>query len=240
MKYTLGLDVGTNSLGWAILSLNEHNEPVNIKKMGVRIFSDGRNPKDQTTLAASRRQKRHERRRRDRLLQRKRLVINQLVRMGLFPKNQAEQLELKKLDVLTLRAKAVTDPIAAFELGRVLYHLNLKRGFKSNRKGGSAEDKANKISERIKKLESQLEENNFKTVGQFLHHRYKQGLSTKATIENEFHLLRQLIENEYDAIIDVQKTTHAHIKNSDWAELKNKIFYQRPLKPVETGLCAIY
>lgn len=241
MKYTLGLDVGTNSLGWAILKLNKDGAPEEIEKLGSRIFSDGRNPKDQTTLASSRRQKRHERRRRDRFLQRKKLVLNQLIKMGLFPKIEEEQQELKNLDVLTLRAKAASEKISAYELGRVLYYLNLRRGFKSNRKqAGSDEDKKNKISERIQKLQNELTSKNFKTVGQYLHDRYKSGLSTKATIENEFHLLRDLIENEYDTIVAQQKTYHKDITNADWDNLRGKIFHQRPLKPVETGSCSLY
>lgn len=140
-KYTLGLDVGTNSIGWAILKLNDQNEPTKLEKLGSRIFADGRHPKTKTTLASHRRQKRHERRRRARLHQRKKLVINQLTTMGLFPIDKEKQRELKSLDILPLRAKAATEKVYAHELGRVFYHLNLRRGFKSNRKGDSAEDK---------------------------------------------------------------------------------------------------
>ncbi|MEQ1723406.1 MAG: type II CRISPR RNA-guided endonuclease Cas9, partial [Pseudobdellovibrio sp.] len=240
MQYTLGLDIGTNSIGWAILELDAEGNPAKIEKLGSRIFSDGRNPKDQTTLAAKRRQKRHERRRRDRFKQRKKLVLNQLVKMGLFPINPLEQQELKSLDVLTFRAKAASDKISAHELGRVLCYLNLRRGFKSNRKGGSEEDKSNKISERIKKLQDGLKEKNFDTVGQYLNDRYKKGLSTKATIENDFHLLRGLIETEFDIIVKTQQKHHKNITDKDWATLRGKMFHQRPLKPVETGACSIY
>lgn len=240
MKYTLGIDVGTNSLGWAIVKTTENSEPINIEKIGSRIFTDGRNPKDQTTLASKRRQKRHERRRRDRFKQRKKLVLNQLIKMGLFPTNTQEQQELKSLDVLTLRAKAVTDKISNFELGRVLFNLNLRRGFKSNRKGGSAEDAKNKITERIEHLKQEMSIRDLKTVGKYLFDRYKKGLSTKATIENDFHLLRQLLEDEFDKIIETQSKYHKSISIDQWNELKNKMFHQRPLKPVETGKCAIY
>ncbi|AGH95128.1 type II CRISPR RNA-guided endonuclease Cas9 [Pseudobdellovibrio exovorus] len=240
MKYTLGLDVGTNSIGWAVLELNTNGEPQRIEKLGSRIFTDGRHPKDGTTLASKRRQKRHERRRRDRLHQRKKLVLNQLVSMGLFPQSEQEQQDLKSLDVLTLRANGVSKQLSAYELGRVFYYLNLKRGFKSNRKGGSEEDKANKISERIKKLQEQLKENDFKTVGQYLHDRYIKGLSTKATIENDFHLLRQLIEDEFDFIVETQSKFFPEISDEQWNTLRNRMFHQRPLKPVETGTCSLF
>ena len=55
MRYRLGLDLGTTSIGWAMLRLNERDEPCAVIKMGVRIFSDGRDPKDGSSLAVTRR-----------------------------------------------------------------------------------------------------------------------------------------------------------------------------------------
>jgi len=75
-KYRLGLDVGTNSLGWSVLKLDEKGEPCAIKDAGVRIFADGRDEKSKATLAATRREKRSARRRRDRFLQRQTDLLN--------------------------------------------------------------------------------------------------------------------------------------------------------------------
>ena len=65
MNYRLALDLGTTSLGWALIKLNTENQPVAVIKAGVRIFSDGRNPKDGSSLAVTRRNARAMRRRRD-------------------------------------------------------------------------------------------------------------------------------------------------------------------------------
>lgn len=62
MRYRLALDLGSTSLGWAMLRLNTQNEPCAVIKAGVRIFSDGRNPKDGSSLAVSRREARAMRR----------------------------------------------------------------------------------------------------------------------------------------------------------------------------------
>ena len=51
MRYRLALDLGTSSLGWAVLRLNEAKQPVAIVRSGVRIFSDGRHAKDGSSLA---------------------------------------------------------------------------------------------------------------------------------------------------------------------------------------------
>lgn len=62
MKYRLGLDLGTNSIGWAVYSLDEDNEPEKLEDLGARIFSDGRNPKSKEPLAVERRTARGQRR----------------------------------------------------------------------------------------------------------------------------------------------------------------------------------
>lgn len=58
MRYRLALDLGSTSLGWAMVRLNAHQETCAVIKAGVRIFSDGRNPKDGSSLAVSRREAR--------------------------------------------------------------------------------------------------------------------------------------------------------------------------------------
>ena len=47
-------DIGTNSIGWCVLSLNDGNDPTNICDAGVRIYSDGREPKSGSSLAEGR------------------------------------------------------------------------------------------------------------------------------------------------------------------------------------------
>jgi len=82
MRYRLALDLGTTSLGWAMIRLNAENNPCAIIKAGVRIFSDGRNPKDGSSLAVTRREARSMRRRRDRLLKRKARMEKTLIDHG--------------------------------------------------------------------------------------------------------------------------------------------------------------
>ena len=66
----LGLDLGTNSIGWCLLDLDSHGDPVSIFRTGVRIFNDGRDPKSLGSLKATRREARSARRRRDRFIHR--------------------------------------------------------------------------------------------------------------------------------------------------------------------------
>lgn len=54
-KWRLGLDLGTNSIGWSVFSLDSDNEILDLVDLGVRIFSDGRDSKTNEPLSVSRR-----------------------------------------------------------------------------------------------------------------------------------------------------------------------------------------
>ena len=152
MNYRLGLDIGTNSLGWSILELDNDSTPCRIVSAGVRIFNDGRTDKDKATLQATRREARSARRRRDRFLQRQKLLINSLKKVGLFPQNEQEMKALQKLNPLRLRAEALTKKLPPHHIGRALFHLNQRRGFQSNRKDRSEETKTGKVSKSVRLL----------------------------------------------------------------------------------------
>jgi CRISPR-associated endonuclease Csn1 len=86
MEYRLGLDLGSTSVGWAVIRLKER-APIAVIKAGVRIFSDSRSPKDGSSLAVTRRAARAMRRRRDRLLKRKARMFRTLQEHGFFPES---------------------------------------------------------------------------------------------------------------------------------------------------------
>jgi len=87
-KWRLGIDLCANSIGIAALSLRERPRKDEDEKqkyrasglmtLGVRIFSDGRNPKDKQSLAAMRRVPRGMRRNRDRALNRNARFLREL------------------------------------------------------------------------------------------------------------------------------------------------------------------
>lgn len=53
--YRLGIDVGSNSLGWFAVWLNKDGEPIGLGPGGVRIYPDGRDPQSKTSNAVDRR-----------------------------------------------------------------------------------------------------------------------------------------------------------------------------------------
>ncbi|MBM5782090.1 MAG: type II CRISPR RNA-guided endonuclease Cas9, partial [Pelagibacterales bacterium] len=203
LKYRLGLDLGTNSIGWAMLGLNENDEPYKILDAGVRIFSDGRNPKDGTPLAVARREARGMRRRRDRFLARKSKLMNCLINFGLMPKDEVGRKKLELFNPYELRTKALDEALNRFELGRAIFHLNQRRGFKSNRKEQVADDK--KLSETKQNQEDlakKITETNSRTLGEFFYkERILKELTTRAKPdESGLYPTRAMYENEFDEI----------------------------------------
>ena len=176
-RYRLGLDVGTNSLGWCVLELDNKSNPDRIEATGVRIFSDGRGEESKATLAATRREKRSARRLRDRFKQRQAYLLKELTDAGLFPKDERLRKELEKLNPLELRAKALTERLAPYEVGRALFHLNQRRGFKNNRKDRSkeAEDRQKALTAPSDKIEL-----TYGSFGSFLWQRQQNGLPVRA------------------------------------------------------------
>ena len=60
--YALGLDIGIDSVGWAILCNHAEGEPIKVENLGVRIFDKAEQPKTGESLAAPRRSARSARR----------------------------------------------------------------------------------------------------------------------------------------------------------------------------------
>ncbi|MGH6869592.1 MAG: type II CRISPR RNA-guided endonuclease Cas9, partial [Methylocella sp.] len=229
-------DIGTNSIGWWAVTLDAAGKPNGSLTAGVRIFGDGRNPKDGASLAVQRRIPRGMRRRRDRYLRRRTDLMEELVALRLMPSDEAERQALAALDPYELRAKVLDGKLSPHELGRVLFHLNQRRGFKSNRKTDKAED--NKLTARIDELRRRIQASGARTLGEFLHRRRLKGKMVRARPEAGFYPDRALYKDEFDAICKAQEP-HQALRSDQWGSLKDIIFYQRPLKPVCPGRCLL-
>jgi len=244
----LGLDLGTNSIGWALYRLAEDGEPKALVDGGVLIHADGRNPQSSSSNASQRRQKRGPRRNRDRMLRRRKRVARLLRGLGLLPSSKREQAEQRKLDPLQLRAAALDRPLTPHELGRVLMTFVDRRGFKSNRKADGGEDGT--IRREIGKLLQRMEQAEHdallhgrhaaRTLGEFLWRRRQQGKTIRARLGNGLYPDRALIEQELRAIQRAQAQYHPTVTEEQWDEIINQaILFQRDLRPVARGKCTL-
>ncbi len=244
-EYRLGLDIGTNSIGWALFQLNPDGSPYKLARVGVRIFSDGRNPKDGSSLAQQRRGPRQQRRRRDRYLQRRTALMNALVRLGLMPTAESARKALQILDPYALRHQGLSARIELHEFGRVIFHLNQRRGFKSNRKTDAGDDQERgKIKSAVAATKALLGNS---TVGELLWQRHARGEPVRVRLKGqgvkafyELYVERAMIEAEFAALW-AQQAQHYPEVLTDAAQqaLRAIIFHQRPLKPVNPGKCML-
>ncbi len=170
--YRLGLDIGSNSIGWCALSLDGGGRPCGVLGAGVRILTPneeaGRDPQSKQSLAANRRVARSIRRRRDRFLRRRDLLMKTLIKHGLMPAEKTECKALEKLDPYWLRAAALRQRLELQEIGRAIFHLNQRRGFKSNRITDSDDTEGSAMKTGMKALEERLKAAGARTLGQYL------------------------------------------------------------------------
>lgn len=256
MMYRLALDLGSTSLGWAMIRLNDKNEPIAIIKAGVRIFSDGRNPKDGTSLAVNRRNARAMRRRRDRLLKRKARMMRALIEHGFFPSDDAERKALERIDPYALRAKGLDEALTPAEFARALFHINQRRGFKSNRKTDAKESDSSVMKGAINSLRALLAGGEARTVGEWLYQRTLHGEPTRARrrenivtnddgrnkkeVRYDLYVDRAMVEQEFDALWAKQSVLNPAVyKVEIGTELKDILLHQRPLKPVRPSRCTL-
>ncbi|MFZ6723034.1 type II CRISPR RNA-guided endonuclease Cas9 [Undibacterium sp. Ji49W] len=254
MIYRLSLDLGSTSLGWAMIRLNAQNLPCAIIKAGVRIFSNGRNPKDGSSLAVTRREARAMRRRRDRLLKRKARMMRSLIEHGFFPSDEEQRKALETLNPYDLRGTGLDEELTPEEFGRALFHINQRRGFKSNRKTDKKDNDSGALKTAISKLRTAMVEENCRTVGEWLYKRDAAGKTVRARYREakvtkddgktrldksyDLYIDRAMIAAEFDALWKKQAEFKPHLyTEAAYQDLKDVLLHQRPLKPVKPGRC---
>lgn len=262
----LGIDLGTSSLGWAILDDDRllsaptgsaARSPI---ECGVIVFPEGmaREKGNLKSAAAERRKKRAMRRLIVRRKYRKFAILKLLIENGMCPLAADALKAWQSKGVYPLadkafmqwlastpeknpyadRARAATEKVDAATLGRALYHIAQRRGFKSSRKemlqelqrqegeGTStraAQDDLGIVKKEIADLTQKLEETGM-TLGQYFYSIFgKPGaegkIRTRRTGRKEHY------EKEFDKIAQVQELAPELAK-----EIRKILFYQRPLR----------
>ena len=247
-KYSLGLDIGTSSVGWAVLDLDKER----IHDLGVRIFERPEDPQNGDSLAKPRRDARSARRR----LKRRRQRLNHLkqffVDQNILTKDRVEEVldyksDFNKLDVYGLRTKALTEELSSEELLKVLYQIAKRRGFKSNRKVVEESDKeGGRVTSALKTNEKFLADNNYTTVGEALsrdekfalHKRNKRDDYTNSFARDDFlYELETIIKTQRNYALKnvTEPAINELIYGIDDGQVTNvsAIMYQRPFMTKE-------
>ena len=240
----LGIDLGTDSIGWVLYRLDGDGAPEVIADSGVRIFSGGHDARGQSK-AKARREARSARRGYRRRRWRVRRLERALTALGLMPEDAEERERVRRLDPLRLRARALDEPLEPYELGRVLRAFVKRRGFRSNRKADRASkeqrDESKKVREANEALAGEMRESRARTLGEHLWRLRRRGRATRARLRDGAYdgpyPTRAMIGDELDEIRKAQAPHHPGIADASWNELFETILHQRDLKDVDVGRC---
>jgi len=151
MAKILALDIGTNSIGWALID----DTAKRILKTGVKIFPEGVNDINtakEKTRNATRRQARGIRRSNYRFKMRRQKLKKVLEELGMVPdekhytfkKEKTTQKNYSSKNLYRLRKDALNVALRPEELGRIFLQINNHRGFKSNKKEDADKEFGNK------------------------------------------------------------------------------------------------
>ncbi len=257
MERILGIDTGTNSLGWAIV--DKENGVTKLVDKGTNIFTEGVKIEKgiESSKAAERTEHRSVRKHYWRRKVRKIRLLTILSNNHLCPPlnhSVLREWRLKKVypcDELFMEWQRTEDKnqvnpykfryicltqkldlnnlTQRYILGRALYHLNQRRGFLSNRKETTKESEGS-VKEGISSLTEDMNAAGCEFLGEYFYHLYQKG----EKIRNHYTARKEHYLKEFRAICAKQE-----LDEDLTAKLEKAIFDQRPLKSQkgQVGTC---
>lgn len=239
MAYTLGLDLGSSSIGWAIIDTAKDSK-AEIVAMGSRILPLTTDDKDEfvkgntITKNGKRTQRRTQRKGQDRYQLRRKYLIEALKSKDMLPDDTTRNLE--KMQLWETRAKAATEQVSLKELGRILLHLNQKRGYKSSRSEANMDKKDTEYVAQIKDRYDHINQLGY-TIGQYF---FKELQADNLFKVKTKIFPREAYIAEFDAICATQRNFYPEVLTTEFiAQLRNEIiYYQRALKS-QKGLVSV-
>lgn len=165
-KLILGIDMGIADIGICLMDELNHE----IVLMATHLFDCPRNPKDQTSLASTRRQARSQRRNIARRAARKKHIRTILMAHGVIPEGTtADWFSVRRgeQDNIQLRVKGLSEVLTDRELARVLYAFASRRGYIDHGKADNDKD-AGKVKKALKANAEIMEANGYETFAQYL------------------------------------------------------------------------
>ena len=246
MKYRLGLDVGTASVGLVALELDGKDRPVKAVYQSVRIFAEPLQPAKKgggvgEPKKAARRLARQQRRLHERRARQMKRIAQLARPMGLDPEKISAD---KGQRIHEKRALAATSRVSLEDLLRVFLKMAKRRGYyggfkvkKDNKKGA--------VETGINELKAEMEKHQCETLGQYLWHRVKNDEHLRLKEEGLF-ADRQMLQDEFARIWAEQEKHHPVLKEKHREKslrecFERAIVEQRPLKSPApmTGNCSL-
>lgn len=249
MKLIFGLDLGTTSVGWAVVNESENSqEESKILDLGVRSiplsvdeqtnFGKGK----PITTNADRRLKHSMRLSNHRFKLRRENLKEILLRNGFINEDSVlnEDGPGSTHQTINLRAKAASEKVSLEELARVLLHINKKRGYKSSRKTTLGD-----VGRSIDGLDVALELHSRKiTPGKYGAELLAKGAKRlpdfyPSDLQNEIKTIFALQSNHYKELSDTHLESIANKNESQtWAIIAKVFNLQGVKRPATRGIAA--
>ena len=258
-KLILGLDLGSNSIGWALFEAADDQSLQKLVDLGSRIFNKAVEDKVPTPKNVKRRKRRLARRVIQRRARRKKRMLRYLVSLKLLPRELIDhpqpEIILNRLgDPYQLRAKALDVRLEPYELGRVFLHFVQRRGFLSGRKsllGDLVDDpdvhevlaeseevepseqspEEKEFNQAIARLRQKISASGCRTLGEYL-----ATLGThdcrrnRQRVKEDLRTDRQMYREELQKIWKQQQNFHSILDSKVYEKIDEIIFKQRPIK----------
>ena len=250
MAYFLSLDMGVQSIGWAVVPKNA----ADFEKlaMGVHLFEGGTDGdiekgKDESrnlVRRSARALRRMYRRRSQRMIR----LSNELKRLGLLPQCrmhipedrnamleeldqrfayfwQGGELRCAHLLPYILRKEGLDQKLPEHAVGRALYHLAIRRGFLSNRKAVGDEKEDGVVKKGISELEKEIETSGSRTLGEYF------SMLDPEKIRIRTHWTsRKMHEDEFELFWEAQAQYHPAMTPTAKKRVHRAMFFQRALR----------
>ena len=250
-KHVLGLDLGVGSIGWCLIALDAQGDPAEILGMGSRVVpltnlgDDKAFSKGEAFTANQKRTARRTMRRGFARYQLRRYRLRrELEKVGMLPDAALIQLPLLELWELRKRAATAGRRLTLPELGRVLCHINQKRGYRHVKSDAAAivgdegekKDSNSAYLAGIRANDEKLQDEH-KTVGQYFAEQLRRSQSESPTGGISYRIKDQIFSrqryiDEYDQIMAAQRVHYPDILTDEFIRMLRDevIFMQRPLK----------
>ena len=236
INYILGLDIGIASVGWAMVEIDEEENPIRLIDLGVRVFERAEVPKTGDSLAAARRLarsvRRLTRRRAHRLLRARRL----LKREGVLQAADFDENGLIKSLPNTpwqLRAAALDRKLTPLEWSAVLLHLIKHRGYLSQRKneGETADKELGALLKGVADNAHALQTSNFRTPAELALNKFeKESGHIRNQRDDYSHTFsRKDLQAELNLLFEKQKEFgNPHVSDGLKEGIETLLMTQRP------------
>ena len=251
-KHVLGLDLGVGSIGWCLIALDAQGDPAEILGMGSRVVpltnlgDDKAFSKGEAFTANQKRTARRTMRRGFARYQLRRYRLRrELAKVEMLPDAALIQLPLLELWELRERAATAGRRLTLPELGRVLCHINQKRGYRHVKSDAAAivgdegekkKDSNGAYLAGIRANDEKLQDEH-KTVGQYFAEQLRRNQSESPTGGISYRIKDQIFSrqryiDEYDQIMAAQRVHYPDILTDEFIRMLRDevIFMQRPLK----------